>query len=121
MRGIRQRQEGVRFQSPFSAAPSFSRLRGSARDEGEPSVAFGYFSYQEVSPEQDSGLAMALAQPCDACSSAASQISMTLSLRQASLDDRPAISRLIERSARGLSADCYNAEQIEAALAHVSA
>jgi N-acetylglutamate synthase-like GNAT family acetyltransferase len=41
---------------------------------------------------------------------------MDFILRKATLDDRPAISRLIESSARGLSREEYSDEQIEAAI-----
>ncbi|HEX8175859.1 MAG TPA: GNAT family N-acetyltransferase [Pyrinomonadaceae bacterium] len=41
---------------------------------------------------------------------------MDFILRKAALSDRPAISRLIESSARGLSREEYSGEQIEAAV-----
>jgi GNAT superfamily N-acetyltransferase len=44
---------------------------------------------------------------------------MEMSLRKAILDDRPALSRLIEMSARGLSRAEYSGEQIDAAVASV--
>jgi GNAT superfamily N-acetyltransferase len=40
-------------------------------------------------------------------------------IRKATLEDRPAIGRLIEASARGLSREDYTARQIEAAVASV--
>jgi N-acetylglutamate synthase-like GNAT family acetyltransferase len=44
---------------------------------------------------------------------------MDYSLRVATLDDKPAIARLIEESARGLSREDYTDAQIEAAIASV--
>jgi N-acetylglutamate synthase-like GNAT family acetyltransferase len=44
---------------------------------------------------------------------------MSIILRKAKLDDRPAIKQLIELSARGLSRDDYSAEQIERAIIKV--
>lgn len=44
---------------------------------------------------------------------------MDFILRKANLSDRPAISRLIESSARGLSREDYSDEQIEAAIRSV--
>ena len=44
---------------------------------------------------------------------------MDYRIRKATLDDRPAIGRLIEASARGLSRGDYDARQIEAAVASV--
>jgi len=44
---------------------------------------------------------------------------MSITLRRATLDDRPAITRLIELSARGLSREDYSEEQIEGAIAGV--
>lgn len=41
------------------------------------------------------------------------------SIRKATLEDKPAIIKLIEESARGLSKDDYNDEQIEAAVKYV--
>ncbi len=41
---------------------------------------------------------------------------MTISIRQAVLDDRPALEALIDRSARALSQGLYNEEQVSAAL-----
>ena len=42
-----------------------------------------------------------------------------MNLRVATFDDVPALRALIERSARGLSADFYSPQQIEAAVTHV--
>lgn len=44
---------------------------------------------------------------------------MSIILRKANLDDRPAITQLIELSARGLSKGQYSNEQIEGAIANV--
>ena len=44
---------------------------------------------------------------------------MEFTLRKATLDDRPAIARLIQHSARGLSREDYSEEQIEAAIESV--
>lgn len=48
-----------------------------------------------------------------------SKKAMNIVLRKANLDDRPAITRLIGLSARGLSREDYSEEQIEGAIASV--
>jgi GNAT superfamily N-acetyltransferase len=48
-----------------------------------------------------------------------STMTAILSIRHATLDDKPAIAELIERSARGLSRSHYRDEQIDAAVAKI--
>lgn len=44
---------------------------------------------------------------------------MEIKIRQATVDDIPALERLIRESVRGLSTDYYSSDQIESALIHI--